>query len=210
MTRLKVTMLVTAMLGVSGVASAYAQVPPNLGQPNGAAALNGSGVVPGAQIPFGTTAGSVADGGALAATTTTANTASTAASAASTAATAAQTAAAAALPKSGGTVTGTLVTAGVQADASKTRLTATGTAYTVPATTSWLAMVQTGTLAAQSLTLPSAPVDGQLLRISTIGQVTALTLSPTVAGWSNGATLPANAGFTLGWDATSSAWLRTQ
>ncbi len=105
-----------------------------------------------------------------------------------------------------GTAGAPVILASALADQSKTRLTATGAAYTVPVGTSWLAMVQTATVAAQTVTLP-APIDGQKLLLTTAGAITALTFSPAVPGWTNGATLPANAGLALGWDAGSSAWM---
>lgn len=98
-------------------------------------------------------------------------------------------------------------------DQSKVRAMAAGTALGVPATTSWYAMVQKGTVASQTLTLPTATGDGHLLRISTVGAVTALTLTPQsgdTVGWTAGATLAANSGIMLGYDQISKAWLRVQ
>ena len=55
-------------------ATANAAIPSSLiGAASGVAGLNASKVVPAAQIPFGTTSGTVADGGSLATTTATAN-----------------------------------------------------------------------------------------------------------------------------------------
>ncbi len=198
------------LFAMAGASTVMAQVPPGLGQPNGAASLDSTGLIPPAQIPIGTTAGKPADGGLLASTTTTANAAQTAANAASSAASAAAATANAALPKTGGAVTGTLVTAGLLVDGSKSRATATGSGITVGASTNWLALTQTSTVSAQTLTLPASPVDGQLLRVSTLGTITALTLSPTVPGWTNGAQLPAGTGIQLGYDATAATWMRLQ
>ncbi len=204
---LRCSAILFAMVGSRAV---LAQVPQGLGQPGGAASLGAGGTVPSAQIPFGSTSGTVADGGVLTSTTSTANAAQSAANSASSAASAAASTAAAALPKAGGTVTGTLVTAGLAVDGSKTRAAATGTAITVGANTNWLVLTQTGTVAAQPVTLPASPVDGQLLRISTLGTITALTFSPTVPGWTNGSQFPAGTGLQFGYDATAATWMRVQ
>ena len=109
----------------------------------------------------------------------------------------------------GGTAGAPVILASAMVDGSKVRLIATGGPYAVPANTSWLALVQTGTLASQAITLPASPADGQLFRVSTAGKITALTLSPSAAGWTNGAPLPANSSFQLGWDSGSSTWMAT-
>ena len=107
----------------------------------------------------------------------------------------------------GGTAGAPVILASAMVDGSKLRLTATGGTYAVPANTSWLALVQTAPVASQAITLPQSPVDGQLFRLSTAGKISALTLSPSAAGWTNGAPLPANSAFQLGWDAGSSTWM---
>jgi hypothetical protein len=111
-----------------------------------------------------------------------------------------------------GTAGASVSTQGAFADGSKIRLTATGAAYTIPGNTSWLAMVQTGTLASQAITMPPPISDGQVLRISTVGAITALTLTPLAGTSIVGAptTLAAGSGVTLGWDAPSNQWLRIQ
>jgi hypothetical protein len=42
------------------------------------------------------------------------------------------------------------------------------------------------------------------------GAITALTFSPAVAGWSNGATLSPYTGLRIRWDVTSGTWVREQ
>ena len=96
---------------------------------------------------------------------------------------------------------------GAFVDASKIRIAATGSPLTIPPNTSWLALIQPGTLSSQTLTLPTSPADGLILRISTAGAISALTLSPPVPGWTNASSLPANSGFELGWDAGLAVWL---
>ncbi len=99
-------------------------------------------------------------------------------------------------------------------DQSRVRVTATGSALTIPAATSWYVMVQTGTVSSQNIVLPTPLADGQQLRISTVGQITSVMLTPqsgaTILGWTNGATMAANTSVSFGWDATSSSWQRLQ
>lgn len=105
----------------------------------------------------------------------------------------------------------TVVHQGPQADGARFRIVITGS-HTIPATTSWYAGVQTGTVAAATLTFPTPANNGQILRISSRGTITALTLTPqggaTINGWTNGTTLAANASILFGWDSTSSMWDR--
>jgi hypothetical protein len=96
-------------------------------------------------------------------------------------------------------------------DNSGVRQTLTGSGYTVPANTSLVRFTQTGTIATQTVTLPTALADGQPLQfVNYAGAVTALTFSPAVNGWTNGSTLAANTGLRIRWDATAAAWYREQ
>lgn len=103
----------------------------------------------------------------------------------------------------------TVVHQGPQADGARFRIVITG-AHTIPNTTSWYAGVQTGVVAAATLTFPTPANNGQILRISSRGAITALTLTPqggaTIDGWTNPTAMAANTSLLFGWDATSSAW----
>jgi hypothetical protein len=93
-------------------------------------------------------------------------------------------------------------------DRTKVRLTATGAAYTIPPNTDWLAMVQTATVASQTLTLPVSPVDGQIIRISTMSNITAMSFTPALSGWTNGSQLPASMSVLYGYDSILAEWMR--
>lgn len=103
-----------------------------------------------------------------------------------------------------------VISEGATIDGSGVRV-SLGSAYTVPANTSLVRFIQTGTLAASTVTLPTALADGQPIQfVNYAGAVTALTFSPAVNGWTNGATLASNTGLRVRWDATSAAWYREQ
>jgi len=85
---------------------------------------------------------------------------------------------------------------------------ATGSTITVASGNTWLNLTQSGTIATQTVNLPSSPAGGQLFYCSTKGQITQLTLSPTAQGWANGATLGAGQGFILLYSPTTSTWTR--
>lgn len=109
-----------------------------------------------------------------------------------------------------GATGGPVLSAGALIDASGVRQTLTAT-YTVPANTSLVRFIQSGTLAASTVTLPTALADGQPIQfVSYTGIVTALTFSPAVNGWTNGTAMAANTGLRIRWDATSAAWFREQ
>lgn len=116
----------------------------------------------------------------------------------------------------GGTVTigspGTaVVSSGALVDGSGVRTTLTTTGYTVPAGTSLVRFTQSSTVASSTITLPTAIADGQPIQfVNYGGAVTALTFSPAVNGWTNGATLAAYTGLRLRWDGTAAAWYREQ
>ncbi len=110
-----------------------------------------------------------------------------------------------------GTATAPVIDSGAQVDATGVRVTLTGAAYTVPSNIDLVRFIQNGTIAANTITLPTAFGDGQPIQfVSYAGTVTALTFSPAVNGWSNGATLAANTGVRIRWDATAAAWYREQ
>lgn len=104
-----------------------------------------------------------------------------------------------------------LVRTGPEADAGRARMVITGS-HTIPNTTSWYAGIQTGVVAAATLTFPTPLNNGQLLRISSRGAITALTLTPqggaTIDGWTNPTAMSANTSLLFGWDSTSAAWNR--
>lgn len=60
------------------------------------------------------------------------------------------------------------------------------------------------TIAAQTLTLPANPVDGDLVFISNVAAITAVTYSPTVSGAPSG--LTAGQGIILGYSANIPGW----
>lgn len=108
-------------------------------------------------------------------------------------------------------VTGSpIINIGVSVDATGIRQVLTST-FTVPASTSLVRFVQTGTLAAAVVTLPTIHLDGQAIQfINYAGTVTAFSFSPAVVGWTNGSQLNPNTGFRIRWDASSSAWVLEQ
>lgn len=107
--------------------------------------------------------------------------------------------------------TGGVTSAGPIVDGSKVRVTTLTGADTIPANTTWWSSQMATTQLAETLTLtPPTGAAGFLLRISTVGQITALNFSPTLIGWVNGNTLPAGYGLQIGWDAPSATWQRVQ
>jgi hypothetical protein len=95
-------------------------------------------------------------------------------------------------------------------DASGVRV-SLGSSYTVPANTSLVRFTQSSTVDSSTITLPTAIADGQPIQfVNYGGAVTALTFSPAVNGWTNGATLAAYSGLRIRWDATAAAWYREQ
>lgn len=104
-----------------------------------------------------------------------------------------------------------VLSAGALIDNSGVRTALTTSGYTVPANTSLVRFTQTSTIASATVYLPTALADGQPIQfVNYAGAVTALTFSPSVNGWTNGATLAANTGLRVRWDATASAWYREQ
>jgi len=86
-----------------------------------------------------------------------------------------------------------------------------GGSYIVPANTSLVRFIQTGTVSASTVTLPTALVDGQPIQfVNYAGAITALTFAPAVNGWTNGSALAAYTGLRIRWDATAAAWYREQ
>jgi hypothetical protein len=92
----------------------------------------------------------------------------------------------------------------------------TGQSLVIPNGVSAYLMVPAGTLAALTLTMPSAPVNGQLLRISSSQTITSLTLTPAA-----GQTILTNPsiltistttayGYAFMYNAVSAAWQRVQ
>lgn len=64
----------------------------------------------------------------------------------------------------------------------------TGSTTTFPPGYNAVIYTNSGTIAAQTLDLPASPSDGMLVNISNFAAITALTLSPTVAGAPSGLT----------------------
>ena len=86
-----------------------------------------------------------------------------------------------------------------------------GSTYTVPVNTSLVRFVQSSTVPTSTITLPIAIADGQPIQlVNYAGEVTALTFSPTVNGWTNGSALAAFTGLRVRWDATLAGWYREQ
>lgn len=89
-----------------------------------------------------------------------------------------------------GTTGSPVVLKGALQDSSVTSVTL-GATYTMPDNSDFLALLNTSTLAASTITLPNAPGDGFALTIcSCQGRaVTSLTFSPSVSNWTNGSQL---------------------
>ncbi|HWD29282.1 MAG TPA: DUF2793 domain-containing protein [Rhizomicrobium sp.] len=88
---------------------------------------------------------------------------------------------------------------------------ATGFAIAVSNTAGRLILDPAGTLASGTITLPAAPKDGQLLRLSTTQGITALTLAPATGQSVVGApaTLGANTSAEFTYRAANTTWYRT-
>ena len=68
-----------------------------------------------------------------------------------------------------------------------------------------------GTLATATINLPTAFADGQLLQLDLYGyNITALTFSPSVTGFTNATIWTANTSHRLRWDAAGSVWFLEQ
>lgn len=78
----------------------------------------------------------------------------------------------------------------------------TGSNTAVVAPYDWLVFTNPGTIAAQTVTLPVGPVDGQMVTVSNVAAITALTFSPAALGWANGSALAAGQGITLAFSST--------
>lgn len=70
----------------------------------------------------------------------------------------------------------------------------------------WLVFTNPGTIAAQTVTLPTTAGDGTTMSISNIAAITAFTFSPVVAGWTNGATLAAGQGMQVAYSTNLPGW----
>lgn len=70
----------------------------------------------------------------------------------------------------------------------------------------WVVYTNPGTIAAQTLVLPTSPVDGQIFIVSNFAIITAFTLSPAAVGFTNGASLAAGNGIWLAFSAPSNQW----
>lgn len=68
----------------------------------------------------------------------------------------------------------------------------------------WVVFTNSGTIAAQTVTLPATPFDGQMILISNFAAITALTLSPAVTGAPAG--LTAGQGLWIAWSAAQAVW----
>lgn len=86
---------------------------------------------------------------------------------------------------------------------------ALGSAYTVPVNVGVMRFVQTAAVPAATVTLRAATGDGDAIQLTNYaGAVNALSFSPAVGGWTNGAALSANTGLRIRWDAVLSVWQR--
>lgn len=92
----------------------------------------------------------------------------------------------------------------------------TGASITVANTTGSLVLAPAGTIATLTVTMPSAPMDGQKLNISSSNTVTALTLTPsagqTISNTPTAITVSTTAayGYTFIYRAANSNWYRLQ
>jgi hypothetical protein len=112
----------------------------------------------------------------------------------------------------GGVSGGPIVMQSAVRDAAAQRATPVdGGSTIVTANTSWVRWVNTSAIASHTLFLVGAQGDGQMLRISSVGGVTALTVGgATSQGWTNGTALAANTSLTFAWDAARAVWDRVQ
>ncbi len=100
---------------------------------------------------------------------------------------------------------------GAQADQSKVDNTpTTGFAITIGNTTATLRLTPAGALATGTVTLPAAPVDGQIARVLSSQTVTALTVSPSAGQSVVGApsTVGPTTPFSMIYDLASATWYR--
>jgi hypothetical protein len=81
---------------------------------------------------------------------------------------------------------------------------ATGSTTVIPPYVNMIWFTNPGTIAAQTVTLPASPVDGQTFYIANTAAITALTLSPTVLGVPSG--LTAGQGLVLMYSGPSASW----
>ncbi len=92
----------------------------------------------------------------------------------------------------------------------------TGASITVANTTGSLVLAPAGTIATLTVTMPSAPMDGQRLNISSSNTVTALTLTPgagqTISNTPTAITISTTAayGYTFIYRAANTNWYRLQ
>jgi hypothetical protein len=87
----------------------------------------------------------------------------------------------------------------------------TGFAITIAKACGLLILDPAGTLASGTITLPAAPMNGQICKISSSKAITALTLSPSAGQTLNGAltTLPANGFAEYTYVTSTTTWYRT-
>lgn len=83
---------------------------------------------------------------------------------------------------------------------------ATGTTLSLPPNYNWMFYTNGSTVAAETITLPLLPVDGQFFLVSNVSAITALTFTPAVSGFANGSALTAGQGITLSYSATLPGW----
>lgn len=83
---------------------------------------------------------------------------------------------------------------------------ATGSSTGLASPYNWLVFTNPGTIAAQTVVLPTTGVDGQELFISNYAQITSLTFSPAVTGWTNTSQLNAGQGIWVAYSTNTGVW----
>ncbi len=86
----------------------------------------------------------------------------------------------------------------------------TGSTTILQAPYSWLVFTNAGTIAAQTVTLPTLAnanlVDGQIIVISNFSIISSFSFTVAVTGWTNTTALPAGNGMWLAYSAPSAVW----
>lgn len=85
---------------------------------------------------------------------------------------------------------------------------ATGSTTTLQSPYNWVFFTNGSTTAAQTVVLPSNPVDGQMVLVSNASAITAITFSPTVTGAPSG--LSAGNGILVAYSVPLAGWFVVQ
>lgn len=105
----------------------------------------------------------------------------------------------------------TLINTGASADQSSVYAQpTTGFSITIPNACSWLNLDPAGTLAAGTVVMPTGPIDGQNVVVSSTEIITALTVDPSAGQTVKGAptTIAANSSFAYRYRLATATWYR--